>query len=167
MEEVVVRTQVYVPPPKVFAFLRSFTNYAEYSEYLEDVEQYGDGRVGTEYELTASWWRISYRARTEVTEIEPPDRIEWRVIDAIDANGVWDVEPVEGGTEVTLRIAFDASTADTGAVSLPRFVSVGWVIDRVKPLVYREAEAIVERIVADLEGEPREVDLDIVVNRNP
>lgn len=166
MEELVVRTDVYVPPEEIFAFLQEFTNYAEYSEYLEDVTAFGDGDVGTQYELTAAWWRISYRARTEVTAIDPPERIEWRVVDVIDANGVWRLEPIENGTRVTLRIAFDASTADTGAVRIPRFVSVGWVIDRVKPLVYREAEAVVERIVADLEGAPRDVDLDIEVRRD-
>lgn len=165
MEEVIVRTEVYVPPEKAFAFLRSFTTYAEYSPYLEEVRQFGEGGIGTEYELTASWWRIEYRARTEVIAIDPPHRIEWRVLDAIDAHGVWIVEETEGGSRVTLRIAFDAASADTSAVSLPRFVSVGWVIDKIKPLVRREAKAIVERIVVDLEGQPREVDLEIDVKR--
>ena len=165
MEEVVVRTDIYAPPDEVFAFLRSFTNYAEYSEYLTDVSAFGDGGPGTQYELTASWWRINYRARTEVTAIDPPERIAWRVVDVIDADGIWQLEPIENGTRVTLRIAFDASTADRGAVRLPRFVSIGWVIDRVSPLVHREAEAIVKRIVTDLEGAPRDVDLEITVDR--
>lgn len=166
MEEVSVSTEVYVPPSEAFAFLRDFDGYAEYSPYLENVRQFGTGEVGTEYELTATWWRIDYRARTEVTGIVPPHRIEWRVLDVIDAEGDWVVEEIDGGSRVTLLIRFDAQSADTGAVSLPRFVSIGWVIDRVKPLVRKEAEAIVERIVADLEGEPRDVQLDIEVRRD-
>lgn len=165
MEEVIVRTQVYVPPEEAFAFLREFSQYADYSEYLKEVRQYGDGNAGTQYDLRAEWWRIGYTARTEVTNIEEPERIEWRVLEAIDAYGVWTIEPQESGSIVRLRIAFDTDSADPSVVNLPRFVSVGWVIDRVKPLVTREAQDVVERVVADLEGEPRDVDLDITTRR--
>lgn len=166
MEELVVRTEVYVPPEEAFAFLRSFTRYAEYTDYLVDVRQDGPGGVGTEYELTARWWRITGRARTRVTAIEPPERIEWHVIDVLDARGVWELDPTDNGTGVTLVMEYDPGSADTGAISLPRFVSVGWVIERVKPLLRREAKAVVERIVADLEGEPRAVDLEIATGRS-
>lgn len=161
MEELVIQTEIYAPPSDVFSFVRDFRGYAEYSDYLADVCQDGDGGVGTTYELTAEWWRITYRAQTEVTDIEPPDRIDWRVVDVIDANGAWELESTTGGTLVTLRIAFDAASADTGAVNLPRFVSLAWVFDRVKPIVELEAIAIVERIVADLEGSSREVELEM------
>ncbi len=165
MDEIVIWTDVYVPPEETFAFLVEFTNYAEYSEYLTEVRQHGDGGEGTEYELAAEWWRISYRARTRVTGISRPERIAWQAIDPIEAHGAWELEPIAEGTRVRLRIAFDAETADEGAVGIPAFVPVSWVVERVKPLVRREAEDVVERIVADLEGEPRDVDLTIDVDR--
>lgn len=168
MDEVIVRTRIRVPPCEAFAFLTDFPGYANYSEYLDAVRADGDGGPGTAYELDVAWWRLSYTAHTEVVEVEQPEYIRWRVTEAIHAHGAWEIEPVEDGTasEVTLRIFFDASSADRSAVDLPRFVSIGWVIDRVKPLVVREAEDIVERIVADLEGEPRQVDLTIETRRS-
>jgi len=36
-----------------------------------------------------------------------------------------------------------------------------WVIEKVKPLIQEEAERVVERIVADLEGRRRDVELTI------
>lgn len=167
MDEVVVRTDINVPPAEAFAFLRDFPGYAAYSEYLERVDQHGDGGEGTVYELEAVWWRLRYTARTEVTKIDAPERIEWRVEEAITAEGSWDVSPIErdGSAEpasrVTLRMRYDPDTADAGVVKLPRFVSLSWVIERVRPLVEQEAEATVERVVADLEGEARPVDLEI------
>lgn len=166
MDEIVIWTDVYVPPPEAFAFLVEFTNYAGYSEYLTEVRQHGDGGEGTEYELVAKWWRINYRAQTEVTGITPPERIAWRATDPLEAHGTWELEPIAAGTRVTLRMAFDADTADEGAVGIPAFVPVSWVVERVKPLVRREAEDVVERIVADLEGEPRDVELRIEVDRD-
>lgn len=171
MEEIVVETDVAVPPEEAFAFLRDFPGYVRYSEYLDDVVQHGDGGVGTRYQLSLSWWRLSYTAHTEVTGIEEPERIEWRVLRAVDAHGAWEVEPVEppavprAGSRVRLRIRYDPDSADPGALTLPRFVSIGWIVDRVKPLIVPEAEATVERIVADLEGEPRPVDLEITTRR--
>lgn len=165
MDEVLVRTAIEVPPGEAFAFLRDFPGYADYSEHLRRVERRGDSGAGTVYEVEAVWWKLAYTARTEVTAIEEPSRIEWRVLDPLDAAGAWEIDPFERGGEpasrVTLRIRYDASSADAGVVGLPRFVSVGWVVDRVRPIVTREAEATVERIVADLEGEPRPVDLEI------
>ena len=74
-------------------------------------------------------------------------------------------EPVPEGREAASRvylvIRFDPHSADDDAIDLPRFVSLSWVIEKVKPLVQGEAEAIVEKLVADLEGTRREVELDI------
>ena len=62
---------------------------------------------------------------------------------------------------VSLSIRFDPDTARSGALALPRFVSFDWVLGKVKPLVQEEAQRIVERIVADVEGERRDVELQI------
>jgi hypothetical protein len=44
-------------------------------------------------------------------------------------------------------------------LDLPRFVSLDWVVGKVKPILVEEAERVVERIVADVEGRRREVEL--------
>jgi uncharacterized membrane protein len=80
VDSVEVSTVVYVPPEEVYDFLVDFPRYAKYSKHLEEVERDGDGSEGTRYDLTFSWWMLSYTARSEVTGLEPPDRIDWQLV---------------------------------------------------------------------------------------
>ena len=169
VDEVEVSTVVYVPPEEVYEFLLDFPGYARYSEYLDRVAQDGDGSPGTNYDLVFSWWKLSYTARSEVTDVSPPTRIDWRIVKDIDAEGYWAVEPdpdgvpadVETASQVRFHVAFDPGSASANAVDLPRLVSMDWVIEKVKPLIRKEATKIVERVVEDLEGQDRDVDLEI------
>ena len=167
MDSVEVSTVIHLPPEEVYEFIVDFPRYANYSEYLERVHQDGDGGPGTRYALRFAWWRLTYTARTRVTEADPPNRLDWKVIKDIDADGYWSVEEVpelapddaETASRVTLRIEFD--TRSVGDVDLPSFVSASWVVKKIKPLIQEEAERVVERIVADLEGAERPVDLTV------
>jgi len=168
VDAVEVTTTVYLPPEDVYEFLLDFPGYAEYSEYLTAVRQHGDGTPGTEYELDFAWWKLTYTARSRVTDVTPPNRIDWRIIKDLDAVGQWLVKSVAEGeddpaTRVTLRVEYAPESANGDALDLPRFVSVGWVVEKVKPKIQAEAERIVRRIVADLEGGSREVELEISV----
>lgn len=167
MDSVEVSTDVFLPPEEVYDFLLEFRSYAKYSEYLTDVRQHGDGSPGTEYELDFTWWKLTYTARSEVTDVDEPHRIDWRVVKDVDAVGHWTVEQVDEDpprSRVTLRVEYRPDSADEGMIDLPRFVSLDWVVAKVEPKVRAEAERVVRRIVADLEGEPRDVDLDIETN---
>ncbi|MCY4731525.1 SRPBCC family protein [Natronomonas gomsonensis] len=163
MDTVEVTTVVYLPPEEVYEFLLGFQSYAEYSEHLTGVRQFGDGEPGTEYELDFSWWKLTYTARSRVTDVDPPNRIDWHIIKDIDAVGQWLVEPHASGegTEVTMRIRYAPDSANGNALNLPRFVSLDWVVDKITPKVKSEAERVVRRIVADLEGDHRNVELEI------
>lgn len=167
MDRVEVSTVVHLPAEDVYGFLLAFRRYANYSQYLESVRQFGDGGAGTEYALRFEWWKLHYTARSAVTEVDPPRRIEWRIIKDIDASGRWLIDPIEGAggsspkTEVTFIAEYAPGSADDGIVDLPRFVSLGWVVERIKPKIREEAERIVRRVVADLEGEERDVELRI------
>lgn len=187
MQRLEVATDVYVDRETVYEFLLSFTEYAQYSAYLEEVRRHGDGSPGTEYDLRFSWWRLAYTARSQVTDVEPPARIEWRLVDDLAARGAWvieardsethdgpertdraatasdggDVESDDPVTRVRLVVEYDPASADAATLGLPRLLSVDALVDRVAPLARSEAERVVERIVADLEGEPREVDLHV------
>ena len=175
MDRVEVSTVVYLPAEDVYEFLLAFRRYANYSQYLESVRQFGDGGAGTEYALRFEWWKLHYTARSAVTEVDPPRRIEWRIIKDLDASGRWLIDPVEGAdgsaegdagrsspkTEVTFVAEYAPGSADDGIVDLPRFVSLGWVVEKIKPKIREEAERIVRRVVADLEGEERDVELRI------
>jgi uncharacterized membrane protein len=170
VRRVEVSTVVYLPPAEVYEFLLGFREYAEYSEYLRSVRQFGDGGTGTEYELEFAWWKLTYTAHSEVIELDPPERIEWRLTEDIDAAGRWLVEPIGEGTpgedadpktEVTLVVEYASESVDDGGIDLPLFVSLEWVIEKIKPKIESEAERIVRRVVADLEGETRDVELRI------
>jgi len=166
-----VATDVYADRETVYEFLLSFTRYAQYSEYLEAVTRHGDGSPGTEYDLRFSWWRLAYTARSRVIDVDPPDRIEWELVDDLAARGAWIVEEAaaDGGpdadgpaTRVRLVVEYDPTSADGDTLGLPRVLSVDALVDRVAPLAREEAERVVERIVADLEGEPRPVELEVL-----
>ncbi|MES3516319.1 MAG: SRPBCC family protein [Natronomonas sp.] len=165
MDTIEVRTDVYLPPEEVYAFLIDFPRYARYSKHLTDVRQYGDGTPGTAYELDFSWWKLTYTARSRVSAVDPPNRIDWTITKDLDAAGYWQVEPIEGDgadhSRVTLHVEYAPGSVDDGILDLPGFVSLDWVVQKVKPKVKAEAERVVRRIVADIEGERRDVELQI------
>ncbi|TKX72902.1 SRPBCC family protein [Halorubrum sp. GN11_10-6_MGM] len=190
MDELVVSTEVYADPEEVYAFLLDFPRYANYSEYLREVRTVtGDGGPGTQYALTFAWWKISYTARSEVTGVDPPERIDWKITKDIDAGGCWRVTPPgadgdpedddpdgddpdgdaaertdDAPCEVALEVEFDPGSASSDALDLPRLVSFDWVLKKAIPLIRDEAERVVERAVRDLEGSSRDVDLDVSVD---
>ncbi|PSQ48282.1 polyketide cyclase [Halobacteriales archaeon SW_6_65_15] len=171
MDSVEVSTVVYVSPEEAYEFLVDFEGYASYSKHLERVERHGEGGPGTEYDIHLQWWKLNYVVRSEVTDLDPPERVSWRIVKDLDAHGEWVVEPApeelpedreaseDTATRVRLVINFDADSASSDLLDLPRLVSLGWVVSKVKPLVLEEAERVVARIVADLEGEHRDVEL--------
>lgn len=169
MDRIALSTVVYAPREETFDLLLDFPRYTRYSEYLTDVERDGDGGTGTAYRLRFAWWKLSYTVHSEVTGVERPSRIEWRLTRHLDAEGVWATEPTDlpadapadatAATRVWFEVAFDPHSADPDAVSLPRFVSLDAAIDRVRPAIVDEAERVVERAVADVEGRRRDVDV--------
>jgi len=169
VDEVEVSTVIHLPPEEVYDFLVDFPRYANYSKYLTEVRSDGDGSPGTQYALRFSWWKLAYTARSEVVDADPPNRIDWRLVKDIDARGYWRVEDatveapadVETASRVALRVEFNPDSASSNALDLPRFVSLSWVVEKVKPKIQSEAERVVRRIVTDLEGENREVELTI------
>lgn len=172
MDELSARTVVYLPPEPIYEFLLDFTRYPRYADHLVAVEADGDGGPGTEYALTLEWWKLRYTARSEVTEVESPRRIDWRVRKDIDARGCWFIEPLselppgapsdaETACRVWFEAAYDPNSVSAGAIDLPRLVSLGWVIDKLRPVIRKEAERIVDRIVADLEDRRRDTDVEI------
>lgn len=166
MDSVDVSTVVYLPPEEIYEFLIDFPGYANYSQYLTDVVQRGDGSPGTRYDMRFAWWKLSYVARSEVTAVERPYTIDWQLVKDIDAEGRWLIEEAPDASadgpacRVHLQVEFDPDSA-RGAAGLPAFVSFDWLVGKVRPKILGEAERIVERIVADLEGQQRQVQLTV------
>jgi len=167
-----VDTVVYRPADEVYEFLREFPGYANYSEYLAsvDVLDAGSGEHAR-YALRFAWWKLEYTARSAVTELDENERIEWTLLGDFDAGGRWLVAEVdtpddapdwaETATAVRFEVEYAPETAHSGLVDLPRLVSLDWVIEKVKPLIEREARTVVERAAADLEGRHRSVELTV------
>lgn len=173
MKRLVVSTDVYLPPDEIYDFLLDFPRYADYSEHLRGVTQRGDGGPGTEYDLHFQWWKLTYTVRSRVTDVEPPRRVDWTVVRDVDAEGRWEVDPIdppdgaEAVTRVALVVEYDRDSIEPGAFDLPPLVGLDWVLDRVAGLVEEEGQRVVERIVADLEGSSRPVDLDVDYSSTP
>lgn len=172
MDELAANTVVYLPPEEVYDFLLEFQRYPRYSDYLVGVDSDGDGGPGTRYALRFEWWKLSYTARSAVTDVDPPRRIDWRIVEDLDARGCWVVEPLEDlpadapedaetACRVWFEVAYDSGSVSAGVVELPAFVSLDWVVEKLRPKIRKESERIVERIVADIEGRRRGVEVDV------
>lgn len=169
VDRILLSTVAYRPPEEVFPYVRSFVDYPRYTDHLEEVRVRGNGDAGSVYDLRLAWWKLNYTARSKVTAIDAPRSLEWHLLNDVDASGEWRVEPepdaAPAGVETASRVYFDATydpySADESALSLPRFVSLDWVVRKVEPKILDEAETVVERLVADIEGQYRDVELTV------
>ncbi|GAB3671579.1 SRPBCC family protein [Halopiger thermotolerans] len=159
--------------------MRSFTDYPRYTDHLKEVTVHGDGGVGSVYDLRLAWWKLSYTARSKVTDISEPHSLEWRLLNDIDARGEWRVEPApealpadaatdaETASRIYFEAVYDPHSANEDAISLPRFVSLDWVVKKVQPRLLDEAETVVERLVADIEGRSQPRDAELTIHEMP
>lgn len=164
-------TVTYISPQEAFDFLVDFPSYQNYTEYLDGVERFGDGTAGTQYHINLSWWKFTYTTKTRVVELTEPERVKWQVIKDVDAHGSWQITDVSNeveipdehsnATRVTLRINYDRSSVGPGIIDLPPFLSLDRVIEKAKGVVVDEGEKVVQRMVADLEGSPRPVEIKV------
>ncbi|MFW5919073.1 MAG: SRPBCC family protein [Halanaeroarchaeum sp.] len=163
MNTIEVSTTVERSPAVVFSFLRDFTRYADYSKHLRKVAVEGDGGVGTRYRLRFGWWRLTYDAFTRVTGVEEPTVLEWEVTRDVDAHGRWVVESLGDGdrSRVRLVVTYDPTSVSAGMLDVPRLVSLDWVVEKAIGLIEAEGRRVVERVVTDLEGESRPVELSV------
>ncbi|MEY7851423.1 SRPBCC family protein [Natrarchaeobius sp. A-rgal3] len=169
MDRILLSTVAHRSPEEVFPYVRSFTDYPRYTDHLKDVRVHGDGDAGSVYDLRLSWWKLSYTASSKVTAITPPKSLEWRLVEDVDARGEWRVAPepdaapadAETASRIFFEALYDPYSADESAISLPRFVSIDRIVERVRPRLLDEAETVVERLVEDIEGNRRDVELTI------
>lgn len=165
MDAIEASTELYVPQRTVYEFVQGYEGAGEYSPHLERVEQHGDGGPGTRYDITLSWWRLSWTSRSRVTAAEPYERLEWRTTEDVRAKGSWTMDELgpgelpegrEVGTRLGLRIEFDPTSIRGHRVT--RVLPLGRLLERIRPVVVAECRSILSGVAADLEGEPREVD---------
>lgn len=161
-------TDVYVPPERAYEFLLDFPNYPRYTDVLEEVRRDGSGDVGTEYHFDVAWWRISRTVRSRVTGLEPPRRIEWRLLGDLAVQGRWHVDPptgedsVDAPTRVRLTAEYDPAGSRLAGIGGSALLSSTRVRRTLAKRLRGDAESLLERIVADLEGSPRPVDLEVL-----
>ncbi|MFB6137463.1 MAG: type II toxin-antitoxin system RatA family toxin [Halobacteriaceae archaeon] len=180
MQRLVARTTVRAAPETAFPVLRAVEEYPRYAEHLDSVEvaddpiDRGDGprdEAPAGYELRFAWWVLSYAVTTRVTAVDPPRHIAWTVTDGPDANGWWALSSLDddtpdgtdAATGVTLVVEYDPASVGADALDLPALVDPGPVLARAEGLLHAEGERVVERVVAAVEGEPRDVDLAVTV----
>lgn len=163
MHAVDVTRPVDRAPNSVFDYLLDFPAYGDYARPFSEITRMtggpSAGAEGVRYEVTAGWKGINGTVGTEVTAIERPERIAWRVTDNDVARGAWHVLPgtaatsAERATRIELSIRFDPAAIGDTVDSLPGVVPLEAVLGRLQPTIEAEAERVLERIVADLEAE--------------
>jgi uncharacterized protein YndB with AHSA1/START domain len=95
------------PPEEVFDFLADGANDRKFSPRVLEIEKVTDGPVGagTVYRSTVKDAGMKTKREFEITEFERPTRIRWaeRSKNLVTASaGGYDLEPVEGGTRLTV-----------------------------------------------------------------
>lgn len=176
MDELAVSTVVGRPPGEVYDFLFDFTRYSKYSDHVDDVRVRGDG-VGARFRIALSWWKLGYTVRGVVTDVDPPNCIEWSITRDVDATGHWAIEAadeteldgvdglptdaVESASVARLYLEYDPSSIGGSTLGLPPLVSLGRIVDRIRPVAKREAEGIAAEAVADVEGQRRPVEVTV------
>lgn len=161
MDKVEFETTVYAPRSDVYDFLVEFENYGRYSDKIDDVTVVGDDPL--EWEISVSWWLLSYTARSAVTQRVENQRIDWEITKDVDAWGSWILEDTESedrryddATRVVLEAEYDPEHADRLS-SLP----TSKLVSLAKPVVIKEGRRVLRRVVGDLEGRRRNVDLNV------
>lgn len=169
VDEYEASTVFHLPQREVYDLLFEFRRFPEHVEYLDAARVHGDG-AGARFRVVASWWRLSTTLRGRVTDVDPPERIDWTLTNDADASGHWSIEPAPeasppDGTATRLRLVarLDGDSVDASGYG-PRFgpsISLDWVLGKVAPLVAREGERLLGNLVAELEGEPRPVEIEV------
>ncbi len=163
MDSLTASTVVYRPAEPIYEFLVDFPRYAEYSDYLRSVRSSGERGVGAGYELRFGWRMVEYSVRSRVTDVDPPRGIKFEITSGIRADGEWQIEPLDSADEPTCEVTFivryEPESIMEEHIDAPRLISLDWIIKRVQPLIEAEAREITSRVVADLEDEPRDVEL--------
>lgn len=168
VERLEASTVIHLPPEKVYEALVDFTQYANYADYVTEIRRHGAGEM-TEYDIDFSWWKLSYTARSAVTDVDPPNRIDWELTKDLDAHGHWTIEQTQAeemdeiaaASRVTFDVEYDPNSLEPGAISLPALVPLEKAIDLVVPKIEAEAKRIIRRLVVDLEGEERPVEITV------
>ncbi len=167
MQEFEASAVFHLPPEEVYDLLFEFRRFPEHVDYLDDARVRGEG-VGARFRVAASWWRLSVTVRGRVTDVDPPERIDWRLTNDADATGYWSVEPapeaappdVETATRLRLVARLDDDSVGGGiGPTLGPSVSLDWVLAKVAPVVASEGERLLSSLVAELEGERRPVEI--------
>jgi carbon monoxide dehydrogenase subunit G len=113
-------TEIEGTPQQIIEVIADFESYPEWAEGIRSAqvkERDGEGR-GTQvaFEFAAMGFTASYTLAYEYRE----DRVSWTTVEASgtlrDLEGEYELEPLDGDTRVTYRLAVDL------AVSLPGFL---------------------------------------------
>lgn len=160
MKKAVIEGDIHASVEEVYSFFMDFDSYGRYSEYVRSVRRVGD----MEWRITFEWWRARYTSRSRVVDYRENEYIEWKVTKDVAVRGVWRFsEAGDDRTRVTLELWYDPS--DAGKANPLRFVPTSRLISLAKPVLRRHVDTVLRRIAAELEGEPREVDYTVRVER--
>jgi uncharacterized protein YndB with AHSA1/START domain len=121
--ELVARAHVAAPPERVWAVLSDLTRMPGWSPELVRMVPLKRGglRVGQWYLGVNRRGAVVWPTRSVVTRLEPGRALAWDTVSS-GARWVWELEPVDGGTEVVHRRPVPAGVSPVSKVFAPLFL---------------------------------------------
>lgn len=145
----------------------SITDYRKIDSYTDDIRIAGRGRgEGTRvyFKLSKDVLNIptNYTTKIEFVEYNPPDQIEWKIIGDIDAKGSIRLTENSGHTDLILDFSLNLEKTDIGSLPAPDVADASQILEYIYPQVYEQASSIIKGVVTDIEGEPRDVNIEVI-----
>ena len=109
---------IEAPPAQVFELIDSPDRYPEFFVGMTKWESMSEqtSGLGARYRVLMKVGSIEAGGTVKVTEWSESETIAWRWERGIHQEGRWELEPRDGGTEVTLEVSFDLSGGPVGRV---------------------------------------------------
>lgn len=103
--DLVSHWQLAAPPPRVWAALSRPEQWPAWWPYVRRVQTLAEGQPGGVGRVRRIEWatRLPYRLclDVEATEVLPGERLRGRSRGTLDGEGLWLLQPLDGGTLVT------------------------------------------------------------------
>jgi carbon monoxide dehydrogenase subunit G len=114
------RTAVDAPPDAVWSFIAEPDNYRQFMAGITrwDVESEKRKGLGARYAMRMKIGSAEFGGLLEIVEFDEPYGIAWTGVTGIDQRGRWRLhERDDGGTDVTLRLAYHAEGGFLGSIA--------------------------------------------------
>lgn len=145
----------------------SITDYKRIDSYTDAIRIAGRGSgVGTRvyFNLQKDVLDIptNYTVKIEFIEYNRPELIRWEIVGDINANGSIELVEDSDYTDIIFDFKLNIKETNVGALPAPNVADTSQILEYIYPRIYEQASLIIKGIVEDVEGQSRDVDVEIM-----